>query len=221
MTARSLIPAALLSLLCLAAPAQQRLGHNIPLDVFYLMPSFSDGMVYFASKPPAQGKLNICAVDNTLRFLDHDDKELEAPEDADIVRVRIDTVVFLRSQGVFYRQYPVMSGAGIALRRDVEILQDVKQGAYGTTSRTSAIREYGAIYADGISYNLNKDKEYPFRSHESLFLYKGEDVFPFNKRNIRRLFPDSKEQIDAYFKSGGTLPGTVDEALALISRWAD
>lgn len=221
MNIRRLMSAALLPLVCCVAFAQQRSGHNIPEDVFYLMPSFGNGMVYFASQPPAQGRLNICALDNTLRFLDHTDKELEAPVDADIVRVRIDSVVFLRSQGIFYRQYPLTEGAGIALRRDVEIIWDTKQGAYGTTSRTSAIREYGSIYADGISYNLNKDKEYPYRSQESLFLYKGDEVFPFNKRNIRRLFPDRKDAIDAYFKSGGNLPAGLEEARELLSRWAD
>lgn len=220
MITKRLILAALL-LVSSAALAQDKTGKGVPEDVFYLMPSFGEGMVYFASQPPAQGKLNICAVDNSLRFLDHTGKELEAPADAEIVRVRIDTVVFLRSQGIFYRQYPVISGAGVGLRRDVTILRDVKQSAYGTTSQTSAIREYGTIYADGVSSNLNKDKEYPYRSHDSLFLYKGDDVFPFNKRNLKRLFPSRKDDIDAYFKSGGALPSNLDEALTLLSRWAD
>ena len=220
MITKRLILAALL-LVSSAALAQDKTGKGVPEDVFYLMPSFGEGMVYFASQPPAQGKLNICAVDNSLRFLDNKGKELEAPADAEIVRVRIDTVVFLRSQGIFYRQYPVISGAGVGLRRDVTILRDVKQSAYGTTSQTSAIREYGTIYADGVSYNLNKDKEYPYRSHDSLFLYKGDDVFPFNKRNLKRLFPSRKDDIDAYFKSGGALPSNLDDALTLLSRWAD
>ena len=35
---------------------------GIPEDVFYLMPSFGEGSVYFSDKSPAHGRLNICAV---------------------------------------------------------------------------------------------------------------------------------------------------------------
>ena len=130
-----------------AAFGQEAQG-NIPADVFYLLPEFRQGMVYFSDQGPAQGDLNICAVDQTLRFMD---KGQELASDADnIYRVIVDDIVFVRVDGAFYRLYPITDDLTLAFRRDVEILRDVKTGAYGTTSRTSSIREVGMLQSDGM-----------------------------------------------------------------------
>lgn len=201
------------------ACAQEPASHGIPNDVYYLMPSFAHGVIYFRGQSPAQGDLNICAVDNSLRFKDKDGKELVAGDADNIVMVQIDTVSFIRHEGVFYRMYSVSSDLGVALRRRVRIITDAKPGAYGTTSQTSSAKEYSSLYADGAMYNLNSDKTYPYEVEESVYLYKGNAVFPLSKKNLKKLFPDKKEMIDAYFKAGHALPKTPEEAGGLLKEW--
>ena len=210
-------------LAALAAGAQEKKTSfgQVPPDVYYLMPSFGKGMVFFSGQAPAQGDLNICAVDNSLRFKDKDGKELMASGDAEIVRVQIDSVVFFRDGGVFYRIYPVTDEYGLALKRDVVIETDAKVGAYGMVSRTSSIREYSTVYTDGVAYKLDSNKEYPYSVTETLFLFHGNDIIPFTKKNVRKLFPDRKADIDAFFKSGGSIPKKLPEALAFLARWAE
>ena len=129
---------------------------DIPADVFYLLPEFRQGMVYFSDLGPAQGELNICAVDQTLRFMDKG-QELSSAAD-NINRVVVDDIVFVRIDGVFYRLYPITDDLTVAYRRDVEILRDVKTGAYGIQSRTSSIREVGSLQSDGMMYTLQSSK---------------------------------------------------------------
>lgn len=212
----------LLSLLLSVAPfvaGAQESDRGMTPEVYYLLPEFQEGTVYFRGKAPAQGKLNICAVDNTLRFLDKDGTELSASQSDNIFKVKIDTVVFMLCQNVFYRLYPVSMDMGVARRRDVHIIKDAKQAAYGGVSQTQAIREYGTIYADGVAYNLNTAKEYPYRMSETLYLYCGEEVYPVNKKSFRKLFPDKKAEIDAFFKSGASAPDSVEGLQALLSSW--
>lgn len=209
-------------LLCFQGLAQEPVRHGgIPDDVFYLMPSFSDGVIYFRGQMPAQGKLNICAVDNTLRFIDKSGNELEATGADNIIRVKIDTVTFLRDQGIFYRMYPVSPEMGVALRREVKVRTDVKEGAYGTTSQTTAVRQYSSVYADGAIYNLENGKTYPYEVEEEPFLYKGESVFPLTKKNLKKLFPGKKDIIETYFKEGNPTPETVEDSIKLLQLWAD
>jgi len=177
-------------------------------------------MVYFYGQAPAQGKLNICALDNTLRFIDNNGTELEASNGKDISKVIIEGETFLHSDGVFYRLYPVTPDYGIALERTVTILRDVKTGAFGTTSQTSAIREYSTFYADGVAYNIGADKVSPYSVSETIFLFRGSSVYPFSKRQLKRLFPERKSDIDAWFKEGNTLPDNVPAAIELLARWA-
>ena len=207
--------------LCTGAGAQETRIHGIPADVYYLMPAFSQGMVYLRGQSPGQGKLNICALDNTLRFLDKDGKDLEAGNNDDVLKVRIDTAVFLRYQKAFYRLYPLSGDVGVAVRREVRILNDVKEGAYGTTSQTTSVKEYGMIYADGVAYNLDSGKERPYTASDLIFVYKGEDIYPLTRKGLRKLFPARKDDIDAWFKAGHPLPETVEDTLELLAFWAE
>ena len=126
-------------------------------------------MVYLSDQGPAQGKLNICAVDQTLRFMDNDGQELASGAD-NINRVVVDDIVFVRIDGAFYRLYPISDEVTVAYRRDVEILRDVKQGAYGTQSRTSSIQEVSTFQTDGMMYTLKSSKNYPYNVSESCSL---------------------------------------------------
>ena len=192
---------------------------GIPEDVFYLMPSFGEGSVYFSDKSPAHGRLNICAVDNSLRFIDDSGQELSVSDIGNVRHVIIDGVMFIRNNGAFYRVYPLAPDLGIALRRAVRIKYDGKPGAYGSVEYTSSITEYGTIYgSDGTTYNLNKDKKYPYVVSEILFFYRGNSVEAFNKKNLRKSFPGKKDEIDLYFKSGKA-PKTAEEALELLEGW--
>ena len=199
----------------LSAFGQEARG-NIPADIFYMLPEFGQGMVYFSNQGPAQGEMNICAVDQTLRFKDKDGQELSSKAD-NITKVVIDTVVFVRVDGAFYRLYPVSDGLSLAYRRDVEILRDVRKGAYGTESRTSSIREVGTLQTDGIMYTLDRAANYPYNVTETCYLFQAGDVTPVNKRSLRKQFPERKDELDAWLKSNA-LPKKLEDTRAFLSR---
>ena len=214
--------AALLFCLATGAFAQEKNTiQGIPADVYYLMPQFGDGTVYLRGQRPAQGKMNICALDNTLRFIGPNGKELTASQDGDILKVRIDTVLFLRDLDVFYRLWPLNADLGVAVQREVRLQRDAKEGAYGTTSQTSSVQNYGTIYSDGVTYSINSEKEYPYTVRELFCVYSGETVYSLTRKNLRKLFPARKDEIDAWFKSKAPLPETVEDALAFLARWAE
>ena len=110
---------------------------------------------------------------------------------------------------------------GVALKRDVRVQTDTKQGAYGGSSQTSSIREYSSLYTESGIYKLNTNKTFPYQVSETLFLYKGEGVYPLTKNNLKKLFPGRKADIEAWFKAGNSLPKTTEDAVALLSSWAE
>ena len=136
------------------------------------------------------------------------------------MKVQIDTAVFIRNDGVFYRIYAVSNEVAVAVRRDLDIQRDAQRGAYGGYSRTSSIREYSTLYADGVAYQLEKSKKYPFTVSETCFLYTGGKIVSFSKRTLRKIFPQRKDEIDAYLKSGKSLPGELPDVQAFLKRLA-
>ena len=216
---KTLLISILLFICALVSRAQENTPYGIPAEVYYLMPSFGDGMVYFRGQPPAQGKLNICALDNSLRFLDKSGKELQASDTDNIVRVQIDTVTFILYDGIFLRMHPLDGNMGVAVRRMVRVRKDTKEVGFGSKSQTSAVKEYSSVYADGVLYSLEEGKTYPYDVSEELYLYKGDTVLPLSKRNLKKQFPEKKDTIEAYFKAGNRLPDTLDALTALLSSW--
>jgi len=212
-----LLAAALVCCLPQGARAQKESGVGVPADIYYLMPSFGEGMVWFSDKGPAEGQLNICAEDNSLRFMDNG-KELVASSIDNVVKVRIDSAVFVRKEECFYRIYPVSETAWLAVRRNLDIQRDAQLGAYGGYSRTSSIREQSTLYSDGVSYKLESAAKYPYSVSESYFLYENGSLSPLNKRSLRKLFPQRKDDIDAYLKSKRSLPDSLSGVQSLISR---
>lgn len=211
-----LLAACLLLFVPKGASAQEDTRQGIPPEVYYLLPAFSQGMVYLAGQGPAQGLLNICAEDQTLRFMDNG-VELSSSDD-NIVKVQVDTAVFIRDDGCFYRIYQVPGDTWVACLRRVEILRDVKKGAYGTESRISSIRSAGSFSSDGVMYTLDQARNYPYNVTETCFLYRDGKVVPFSKRNLRKCYPDRKDDLDAYFKSGHSLPESLEEVRAFLAR---
>ena len=209
----------LLSLATFSLRGQEKSATRIPDEDFYLMPSFAPGTVYLRGQSPAQGTVNICAVDQTLRFIDESGTELTANDQDAISRVQIDTVWFMRGGGAFYRMYPVNFELGIALRRDTKITRDVKKGAYGMTDQTSSITQYRSLYTDSSSKLLNSEQPIYYRVSETVCLYYRDAIVKFNKGSLKKVFPNHKDEIDAYFKSGKPHPSTVEEARAIIQPW--
>lgn len=192
---------------------------GVPADVYYLLPEFRPGMVYFFDRSPYQGKLNICAEDQTLRFLDRMGKELRLDSD-DVTRVIIDdNIVFVRINDAYYRLYPITDGLTLAFRRKVVILRDARRGAYGIESRTAAIREVGMILADGTMHTLETTVRYPYDVTETCFLYEAGGIIPITKRSLRKRFPNRRDDLDAWLRSHH-FPKDLDGLRTLLHRLA-
>lgn len=197
----------------------QEAENGVPADVYYLLPEFRPGMVYFFDRSPYQGKLNICAEDQTLRFIDEKGVELTLDSD-DVTRVVIDNnIIFVRIDDAYYRLYPITDGLTLALRRKVVILRDARKGAYGIESRIAAIREVGMIQSDGTMHTLETTVRYPYDVTETCFLYEAGGITLITKRSLRKRFPNRREDLDTWLKSHH-FPKDLEGTRSLLHRLA-
>lgn len=220
MKTKDLFFAALTAILFFCCPlsAQTQTG-RIPPEVFYLLPEFADGTVYLKGQSPAQGRMNICAADNTLRYIDGSGKELSAGTADNIVMVQIGDAAFIYGNDGFYRKYPVTPKTGVAYQRNVHIYSGAKRGAYGTIDQTSSIRQYSSVSDGAETYDLST--EVPYEVNEKIAIYTGNTVIPLTRKNLKKIFPSKADEIKAWFKSGHSMPRTVEDARAMLAQWAD
>ena len=197
--------------------AQENIG--IPNDVFYLMPKMTQGTLLFRDKSPIPGQFNICAVDNTVRFMDKG-TELAMEDDDSMLEVVFNDVAFLHRDGTYYRLYPVTDEAFVAVKRDVLIMNDTKMASYGMESNTTAIQTIEIVSIPGRILNLADMKEVPYRMTETAALYRKGSLLNLNKRNLTKCFPDKKAEIEAWFDANKKInPTDVPAVLELCKQW--
>ncbi len=197
--------------------AQDNIG--IPNDVFYLMPKMTQGTLLFRDKSPIPGQFNICAVDNTIRFMDKG-TELAMEDDESMLEVVFNDVAFLHRDGTYYRLYPVTDEAFVAVKRDVLIMNDTKMASYGMESNTTAIQTIETVSIPGRILNLADMKEVPYRMTETAALYRKGSLLNLNKRNLTKCFPDKKAEIEAWFDANKKInPTDVPAVLELCKQW--
>jgi len=197
--------------------AQDSVG--IPNDVFYLMPNMTQGTLLFRDKSPVNGKFNICAVDNTVRFMDKG-KELAMEDDESMLEVVFHDVAFLHRDGTFYRLYPVSDEAFVAVKRDVLIMNDSKVASYGMESNTTAVQNIDTFNMPGRTLDLSDMKDIPYRMSETAALYRKGSIISLNKRNLTKCFPDRKADIEAWFNANKRInPEDIQTVLALCQEW--
>ena len=210
----------LLAALFLAASfAGAQVNAGIPADVFYLMPEMTQGTLRFKDRN-VNGKFNICAVDQTLRFLNEKGVELALDNDKDLMQVNFPDVSFLHAEGAFYRLYPVSDAAYVAVKRDVTVMTDTKSSSYGMASSTTAVEEIGLVQGDGHLVSFNDARQYPYKMTETAFLYRNGYLVRWNKKNCLKCFPFKKAEIEAWFAEHKKADATdIDTVLALCKEW--
>ena len=198
--------------------AQDSVG--IPNDVFYLMPKMTQGTLLFRDKSPVNGQFNICAVDNTVRFMDKG-KELAMENDESMLEVVFHDVAFLHRDGTFYRLYPVSDEAFVAVKRDVLIMNDIKMASYGMESNTTAVDNIETFNMPGRTLDLSAMKDIPYRMTETAALYRKGSIISLTKRNLTKCFPDQKAEIEAWFAANKKLdPTDIPAVLELCKQWS-
>ena len=211
----------LAALLLAASFAGAQVNAGIPADVFYLMPEMTQGTLRFKDRN-VSGKFNICAVDQTLRFLNEKGVELALDNDADLQQVNFPEVSFLHAEGTYYRLYPVSDAAYVAVKRDVTIMTDTKSSSYGMASSTTAVEEIGLVQGDGHLVSFNDARQYPYKMTETAFLYRNGYLVRWNKKNCLKCFPFKKAEIEAWFAEHKKADATdIDTVLAMCKGWGN
>ena len=214
---RAAVFLAILAFSAFRLTAQVNVG--IPADVFYLMPEMTQGTLRFQDRN-VSGKFNICAVDQTLRFLDEKGTELALDNDAELLQVNFPDVSFIHAEGAYYRLYPVSNAAYVAVKRDVTVMTDTRRASYGMDSQTTAVQEVGVLDAGGHVINFNDVRQYPYQMTEMAYLYRNGRIVPFTKKNCLKCFPTKKAEIEAWFAENKKA-GDVDTVISLCKEWGN
>lgn len=172
---------------------------KLPTEVAYFMPSFREGMLIYTNGSKSTGLLNICLVDNSIRFINEAGDTLLMAAAVNINRVLIGDTLLLHTKDGFLKQIAVCGSKSISQRKQFSFEQPQSDAGYAgvpktSTAATASTREMGGLFA------IDYDVEIPYRLKTDYVLTEKDKIYPAKLSSFTRLFQDKKKEIKQFVK---------------------
>lgn len=201
-----------LSLICATAA----FGQEDALDsLFYVKPAFTHGFVYLNDGSVQQGNINICNIDQTIRFItpDGDTLVMDATEEAK--RVNIDKTTYYRFNDRFTEMVDYAGDIALGVQRQSVQIDNSKAGGYGT-SATAAVESYGVDAFTGRGFKHFEMVPENWRYTCRYVLHANGKFYMANRKNFIKLFPDKKDVIEAFCAADRSILNEPDKVKELF-----
>jgi hypothetical protein len=170
-----------------------------PYQERYLYPQFITGEVFLKSGSSSSAELNFDMLLGEISFLKGlDTMIINRKGDIDIITVEQDTFIY---RDAYYKI--IHSGRlKVCAKDQIKLIEIVKQGAFGTSNRSSAGESYGSM-------SINKDFIYLVTTDDMVFrrdvgfyiLTSNNEIVSFRKKKVIDLYLNKKAEIEKYLKA--------------------
>lgn len=203
----------LLMCLCLSARAQ-----NVSLDtLFYALPQFGTGNISFPDGKVQSGNINICNLDQTIRFIDPSGDTLVLNDSHLAIKVTVGKDVFYRDRQNFIRLVDMAGDVFLGLKKTMVLINNEQIGAYGMASSTSSISSFSRDEFTGHCYKYVDFRPANWNYTALYMLYRNGRFYTATKKNFQKCFPDRKADIEAFFKENDVNPSDCDAVCRLFN----
>jgi hypothetical protein len=183
--------------------ADQQVSEVLTPKKIYKYSEFQPGRIIFRDGTFADDKFNYNYLNGEIEFIHRDTLAISKEQMLNIRFLTLGNDTFFYNKGYF--QQVMQTSIGRLLKKQVLVVSKrEKIGAYNQPSQTSAIESYGSFTDNYGVFTPN------LKIHENITMVLRTDFYfadrfntflPANKRNLQKLFPNKKGQIDNYLKT--------------------
>lgn len=183
--------------------ARENLLNKLPEQVAYFLPWFQMADVVSTDGSLSSGRLNICLVDNSVRFIHTTGDTLLLANADRVQRIMVGDTVLLQTNGFFVKQLLVYGTKSLAEKKELSIERQSEYGGYSSIPATSTARK-GNMTAVDPNYVNQGEGTFDYRLKTTYVLTDGDEVYRANLSAFARIFPEKKKEIRSYAKSHKT-----------------
>lgn len=173
----------------------------IPAEAKYFLPKFAEGTAFLRNGAVSRHTFNYNRLLDEMQFITPAGDTLAVAEPTVIKYIQLDSGIFFYEKG-YLREIEKAGTMKLAIKERLIQIPDKIEGAYGTTSGTSAITTYANIYTAGTIYKLNVKRDVLFVKAQAFFI--GDQYNHFtkaDKKGFANSFPLKKEAIGDYIRA--------------------
>ena len=165
----------------------------------YRYPNFKEGKVYFLDGGLSGGKLNYSFISEAMQFISPTGDTLSLADEATIKYIVIENDTFYYDKG--YLEGLINAGTvKLAIKQKIKFKDTRKIGAFGTASPTLRTENEKTFLGDN-RYNFIIAEDLIFVKEKEYYLnVRFRDFVIVNKKNLNKLFPEKKDNIETFLK---------------------
>lgn len=178
--------------------ARQNLLDRLPANVAYLLPEFQQAELYRNDGGVSAGKINVCLVDNSLRFISEAGDTLVMMGASNVLRFHVGDTMYTRVGDEFVRQLAFYGKISLAEKTQLKIqtLSNTESAMVPPTS--TAVQSSVSRLDPSRSFTGRTEVEYEYSV--SVVLTDGEKTYAVRTSAFQRMFPDKKKAIKEYVR---------------------
>ncbi len=202
----------------LVAKSREEMLRKLPVEVAYWYPEFVDATVFYNNKTRTTSVLNLCTVDNTLRFINPAGDTLVAGNMDQIHSIMVNDTLMFKHEDYFLKEIIRSGNICLAERRIFTYtepeLDDVGYSMAPATSTAKKvnIREYDDVRLYGF------EAEIDWRLDTKYVLTDGRKYYFVKKSAFEKIFPNKKDFIRTFVKMNGTDFEDRDDVVSLFKN---
>lgn len=163
----------------------------------YLLDSFVDGTLYYATAPPREAKFNYHLVGQEI-VMDFENKKVPVNNFPNLDSVRIADRKFILVEG---KSYEELIGGKIQLLIDYRFTSQIEanEGAYGTKSHAAAVVVADQRIRPNDFYSMEWNEGYELINRSDYYIVRDGEWSKFaNFNQLGQIFKDKKKEIKQY-----------------------
>ncbi len=188
------------------AVSREDLTNKLPKDVAYWFPDFVEAKVFYHDGRQAHGLLNICMLDNTLRFIDERTGDTLLVSGAESIdRILAGEVLLTQHKGRFLQTLVQYGQIGLAEERIFSFSEptvDTESG-YTLVPPTSTAR-YGSVQNLDYQRIYEFEADVPWELEIRYVLVRDNKIYLAKRASFEKIFSEKKDFIRTFVKSNDT-----------------
>ena len=201
------------------ATSKDNIYEQVSKNKQYLLPDFSNGVVYFNDSQQAAGKLNYNVLIGEMHFISPNNEILALDNVPNVRMITIGERTFYHYKDKeFVETILVTDKMELQARRKSNLSAMGKKGAYGGYSSTSSIRTYSGLAGNSQIHDLSVSESMSLIPNDTYFLVlNGKRILIKNQQTFVKQFPNLKDKIEAFVKENDTHFDNEDNMIALVN----
>lgn len=185
---------------------------QFPMEEIYLLPEFTQSILFYKDGTQSQSMINICSADQSLRFIDPKGDTLVLMRQEEVRRILADQQVFIQANRHFFKELMVYGQKTLAMwqRFDIELAK--KHEAIPASSTAKVYQPHEIFRYMGFP----TEQEVYYESRIVYVLIEDGQFTPASPSSFRKMFPDKKKEIKSFIKENDIQFNKKDDVISLF-----